>query len=101
MAELGILLTVAGCPMRDKLRADITGAVAAVAGVTGVEIDFGVMTAEQRKELLSWQGGTTTPHRKLWIQQLDNGRNGGYFHQLIGRVEAVAPMPDGRIWRNA
>jgi ATP-binding protein involved in chromosome partitioning len=53
LTRLGILLTVAGCPMRDKLRHDITAAVAAVPGVTGVEIDFGVMTQEQRQELQS------------------------------------------------
>jgi ATP-binding protein involved in chromosome partitioning len=52
-AELGILLTVAGCPMRDKLRTDITAAVSAVPGVTGVEIDFGVMSTEQRQSLQS------------------------------------------------
>jgi ATP-binding protein involved in chromosome partitioning len=50
-AAIGILLTVAACPLRDKLRADITAAVAAVPGVTGVEIDFGAMTAEQRQAL--------------------------------------------------
>jgi ATP-binding protein involved in chromosome partitioning len=53
VAELGILLTVSGCPMRDRLRSDITMAVSAVPGVTGVEIDFGAMTPEQRKELQS------------------------------------------------
>src|SRR5947207_1735581 len=58
VAELGILLTVAGCPMRDKLRGDITAAVGAVAGVTGVEIDFGVMSPEQRKELQSTLRGS-------------------------------------------
>jgi ATP-binding protein involved in chromosome partitioning len=50
-ARIGILLTVAACPLRDKLRTDITTAVAAVPGVAGVEIDFGAMTAEQRKAL--------------------------------------------------
>jgi ATP-binding protein involved in chromosome partitioning len=51
VVEVGILLTVAGCPLKDKIRNDITAAVKAVSGVTGVEIDFGVMTAEQRKAL--------------------------------------------------
>jgi ATP-binding protein involved in chromosome partitioning len=50
-AAVGILLTVAGCPLRDKLREDITAAVSAVAGITAVEIDFGVMTTEQRQSL--------------------------------------------------
>ncbi|GII21307.1 Mrp/NBP35 family ATP-binding protein [Planosporangium mesophilum] len=58
VAEIGILLTVAGCPLRDKLRSDITLAVAQVPGVQGVEIDFGVMTDEQRRNLqTSLRGG--------------------------------------------
>jgi ATP-binding protein involved in chromosome partitioning len=51
VAEIAILLTVAGCPLRDKLRSDITAAVAQVPGVRGVEIDFGVMSDEQRRNL--------------------------------------------------
>lgn len=51
VAAIGILLTVAGCPLKDKLRSDITRAVGAVGGVTAVEIEFGVMTPEQRKDL--------------------------------------------------
>jgi ATP-binding protein involved in chromosome partitioning len=50
-ASIGILLTVAGCPMRDKLRTDITEAVSTVPGITGVEIDFGAMSTEQRQAL--------------------------------------------------
>jgi ATP-binding protein involved in chromosome partitioning len=51
VADIGILLTVAGCPLRDKLTADITAAVGTVDGVTSVKVDFGVMTAEQRQSL--------------------------------------------------
>ncbi|TCC60436.1 MRP family ATP-binding protein [Kribbella pittospori] len=46
-----ILLTVAGCPMKDTLRRDTTAAVSKLDGVTGVEIDLGVMSAEQRAAL--------------------------------------------------
>ncbi|GAB7049878.1 Mrp/NBP35 family ATP-binding protein [Catenuloplanes indicus] len=49
--RVGILLTVSGCPLRDKLTSDITTAVGAVPGVTSVAIDFGVMSTEQRQEL--------------------------------------------------
>ncbi len=46
-----LLLTVAGCPMRDRLTRDVTAAVGPVEGVTGVRVDMGVMTAEQRAAL--------------------------------------------------
>src|SRR4051812_39197667 len=46
-----LLLTVSGCPLRDKLNADITAALTRLPGVTAVDIDFGVMTEEQRKAL--------------------------------------------------
>src|SRR3954464_12244071 len=46
-----LLLTVAGCPLRDKLTNDITAAVTAIAGIEAVTIDFGVMSEEQRKAL--------------------------------------------------
>src|SRR5919106_499823 len=46
-----ILLTVAGCPMKDTLRRDTTAAVSKLDGVTGVEIDLGVMSTEQRAAL--------------------------------------------------
>ena len=84
-AELGILLTVAGCPMRDKLRADITAAVAAVPGVTGVEIDFGVMTPEQRKDLQTTLRGPgvaepvipfAQPNSKTRVYAVASGKGG-------------------------
>jgi ATP-binding protein involved in chromosome partitioning len=61
-ARIGILLTVAGCPLRDKLREDITAAAKTVPGVAGVEIDFGVMTGEQRAALQQQlRGGAPEP----------------------------------------
>jgi len=55
-----ILLTIAGCPLKDKLHQDITAAVSAVEGVRSVHIDFGSMTPEQRKDLqTSLRGGGT------------------------------------------
>jgi ATP-binding protein involved in chromosome partitioning len=58
VADIGILLTIAGCPLRDKLTTDITAAVGAVDGVRDVRIDFGVMSADQRRDLqASLRGG--------------------------------------------
>jgi ATP-binding protein involved in chromosome partitioning len=50
-ATLGILLTISGCPMRDRLTADITKAVTAIAEVNAVVINFGVMSEAQRGEV--------------------------------------------------
>ena len=61
VVRVELLLTVAGCPLKDKLRNDITAAVGAVPGVSGVEIIFGVMSPEQRQELQSkLRGGGAT-----------------------------------------
>ena len=50
-SRVRVLLTVAGCPLRDTLRRDVTAAVVAVPGVTAVEVDLGVMSDEQRAAL--------------------------------------------------
>ena len=46
---------------------------------------------EQRKELYGLFGGTTTPKRKLWLQQLDRGRREGWYRLVVGTVESVVP----------
>ena len=47
-AKLKILLTISGCPMRDRLQKDINEAVLKVPQVSSVEIEFGVMNETQR-----------------------------------------------------
>ncbi|RNL77297.1 Mrp/NBP35 family ATP-binding protein [Nocardioides marmorisolisilvae] len=54
--DITVLLTVAGCPLKDTINRDVTAAVSAVPGVTGIQLELGVMTAEQRaglKDVLS------------------------------------------------
>ena len=46
-----VLLTVAGCPLKDTINRDVTAAVTALDGVTAVDLTLGVMTAEQRSGL--------------------------------------------------
>ena len=50
-AGVRVLLTVSGCPMKDTLTRDVTAAVSAVEGITGVDVDLGVMSDEQRGAL--------------------------------------------------
>jgi ATP-binding protein involved in chromosome partitioning len=51
LVRVTVLLTVAGCPLKDTINRDVTAAVTALDGVTGVDLTLGVMTAEQRAGL--------------------------------------------------
>ena len=46
-----IALTVAGCPLRNEITNRVKGAVAPLAGVSNVNLDFTVMTDQEREEL--------------------------------------------------
>jgi ATP-binding protein involved in chromosome partitioning len=51
VAKIGILLTIVGCPMKDRLHSDITKSLANISEVKNVEINFGVMNEEQRNNV--------------------------------------------------
>lgn len=58
--SLTVLLTIAGCPLRDTITADSEKALGAVPGVTAVDVDLKVMDQAQRdalKEKLRGAGG--------------------------------------------
>ncbi|MCC9195918.1 Mrp/NBP35 family ATP-binding protein [Arthrobacter sp. zg-Y820] len=60
VASVGILLTIAGCPLHETITADVERVLAGVEGITGIRVDLGVMSAEQRaalKEQLRGPGG--------------------------------------------
>jgi hypothetical protein len=50
-----------------------------------------------RKALYDVMGGTNTPHRKLWIKQLDRGRREGWYRTIVGEVSEVVPGDDGTV----
>jgi len=51
VAKIGILLTIVGCPMKDRLKADITKALSKIEEVKSIEVIFGVMNEEQRSNV--------------------------------------------------
>ena len=67
--RVSVYLTVAGCPMRDKITADVTGAVSKVPGVQGVQVDLDVMSEEQRKDLQTKLRGAAGPVREIPFAQ--------------------------------
>jgi ATP-binding protein involved in chromosome partitioning len=46
-----VLLTVAGCPLKDTINRDVNAALDKVDGVTAVDLELGVMTPEQRSAM--------------------------------------------------
>jgi ATP-binding protein involved in chromosome partitioning len=51
VVDAKVLLTVAGCPLKDTINRDVNAAVGAVDGVTDVRLELGVMSADQRSEM--------------------------------------------------
>ncbi len=49
--EVGIDLTIAGCPLRNEIQNRVSGAVTALDGVKVVTIEFDVMSDEQRAKI--------------------------------------------------
>ena len=50
-AHLLVALTIAGCPLRNEITDRVTGAVETLDGVTAVDLEFTVMTDEERENL--------------------------------------------------
>jgi len=62
VVDVGVFLTVAGCPMRETITSRVNEAVAALPGVTGVRVELDVMSDAQRAELqTSLRGGKPEP----------------------------------------
>jgi ATP-binding protein involved in chromosome partitioning len=60
-AQVAVWLTVAGCPMKDTLTRDVTAAVSAVPGISSVQVELDVMSAEQLRALREQLGGGSGP----------------------------------------
>src|SRR3954471_19465480 len=61
---IGIALTIAGCPLRASFEEQVATALAPVAGVERVGLEFGVMTPDERSALTARLRGTVTERTK-------------------------------------
>jgi ATP-binding protein involved in chromosome partitioning len=60
IVSLTIVLTIAGCPLRNSFEEQVERVLADVPGVRGVALSFAVMTADERQRLTSkLRGGAT------------------------------------------
>ncbi|MEY4338488.1 MAG: hypothetical protein RLZ14_338, partial [Actinomycetota bacterium] len=60
--RIEIALTVAGCPLRNEIQNRVGTAVTALAGVTSVALDFGVMSDAERANVREIMGGAGHGH---------------------------------------
>lgn len=51
LVSLTVTLTIAGCPLRNEIQNRVNGAIRPLAGVRDVQLNFGVMTDEERAAL--------------------------------------------------
>ena len=68
--RVDVLITIEGCPLKDRITNDVTAAVSPLEGVDRVSVDLSPMSQEQRATL---------------VQQLRGGA-------------AAAPQPQSKIW---
>ncbi len=59
-ARIGISLTIVGCPAAARIERDVREATLAVAGVTSVDVEVGVMTPHERRALIERLRGRGT-----------------------------------------
>ncbi|MFT4261856.1 MAG: P-loop NTPase [Nocardioides sp.] len=57
VVDATVLLTVAGCPLKDTIDRDVNAALGRVDGVTSVNLSLGVMSDEQRSEMRNMLSG--------------------------------------------
>lgn len=83
VADITVLLTIAGCPLQSTIRDDVTRAVTAVEGITDVNLTLGTMSDEQRAELKKQlRGGTdreipfSRPDNRTQVVLVASGKGG-------------------------
>jgi ATP-binding protein involved in chromosome partitioning len=63
-----VLLTIPGCPLKDRITKDVTAAVSPLPGVSAVEVKLGTMSEEQRQALVGrLRGGNASQQQQKSI----------------------------------
>jgi ATP-binding protein involved in chromosome partitioning len=66
--QVTVLLTIAGCPLKDRIDRDVRGAVAPLEGVRGVEVILGEMTGDEREQMVTGLRGEKTPDQTFFTE---------------------------------
>lgn len=88
--RIEIALTVPGCPLKNKISSDIMQLVSELDGVQHVDVKFGVMTEEQRKNL-----ATRIYGKDYKKEAAEAGKEGSVAGDFAKRVIGVASGKGG------
>jgi ATP-binding protein involved in chromosome partitioning len=69
IVALTIVLTIAGCPLRQSFEQQVEQALAGVPGVRGVALSFGVMTPEERQKLTTKLRGPASQDKAIRLSR--------------------------------
>jgi ATP-binding protein involved in chromosome partitioning len=61
-----VLLTIEGCPLKDRINTDVNNAVRQLPGVSDVRVMLGTMTDDQRQELVTSLRGGAPPQQQFF-----------------------------------
>ena len=92
--DVGIVLTIVGCPASDRIEADVTNAVTAVADGKTVSVALGVMDQARRQALISRLRGEKTmpfgPGTLTRIIAVTSGKGGVGKSTVTANLAAIA-----------
>jgi ATP-binding protein involved in chromosome partitioning len=69
IVALTIVLTIAGCPLRQSFEQQVEQALAGVPGVRGAALSFGVMTPEERQKLTTKLRGPASEDKAIRLSR--------------------------------
>jgi ATP-binding protein involved in chromosome partitioning len=99
VAHVEVALTTLACPMRERMRADMSAAVAAVDGVTTVEVTFSVLSERERLALAGRLRGTDGPRLAdgTQVYAVASGKGGVGKSTVAANLAAALSMSGRRV----
>jgi ATP-binding protein involved in chromosome partitioning len=64
LVRVHVLITIEGCPLKDRITSDVTAALAPLEGVERVEVSLAPMSEEQRASLVATLRGGAAPQQQ-------------------------------------
>ena len=91
-----VLLTIAGCPLRERIDSDVRGALAPIEGIGTVRVALGEMTQDQRQQLVSrLRGAPAAGGGAEGNVGHGHGHDHGHGHAPGGQPQQQAFFTDG------